>query len=161
MTEQLLSDNVGIFNIGSFKTKIGYANKEAPEEVFKSVVGYLKCVYYGCGQAIRDTYVGKYFIHNCYSMNLKYPVQRGLVSDRDNFDYIVHYKSPVLLTESINYTKTTRKNLCMTMFEGFNCPYFCLVSQPVLSLMSTGQSTGYCVECGDGITQFVPIYEGS
>ncbi|ELP90242.1 actin, putative [Entamoeba invadens IP1] len=27
--------------------------------------------------------------------------------------------------------------------------------------MSTGKSTGYCVECGDGVTQFVPIYEGS
>ncbi|ELP89663.1 actin, putative [Entamoeba invadens IP1] len=68
---------------------------------------------------------------------------------------------PILLTESVNNTTQSRQRICQLSFETFNFSHFCLISQPVLSFLSTGKSTGFCVESGHGVTQFVPVYEGS
>jgi actin-related protein len=46
------------------------------------------------------------------------------------------------------------------IFENFNFPLFCVFSAPVLSLIASGRTTGIAVESGEGITHFVPIYEG-
>ncbi|ELP89310.1 actin, putative [Entamoeba invadens IP1] len=68
---------------------------------------------------------------------------------------------PILLTESVHNTTQSRQKICQLSIETFNFSHFCLISQPVLSLLSTGKSTGFCVESGHGVTQFVPVYEGS
>lgn len=46
------------------------------------------------------------------------------------------------------------------IFEDFNIPFFCVLSAPVLSLIGSGRTTGIAVDSGEGITHFVPIYEG-
>lgn len=46
------------------------------------------------------------------------------------------------------------------MFERFQVPAFYLSIQAVLSLYSSGKTTGLVVDAGDGVTHTVPIYEG-
>jgi actin-related protein len=46
------------------------------------------------------------------------------------------------------------------MFETFNCPCMYLSNQSVLSAYSIGKSTGCVIDCGDGSTNFSPIFEG-
>ena len=46
------------------------------------------------------------------------------------------------------------------MFETFQVPYFYLAIQAVLSLYSSGKTTGLVLDAGDGVTHTVPIYEG-
>jgi actin len=46
------------------------------------------------------------------------------------------------------------------MFEKFNCPSFYVGIQAVLSLYSAGRVTGIVLDIGDGVSQWVPIYEG-
>ena len=46
------------------------------------------------------------------------------------------------------------------MFESFNVPAFYLAIQAVLSLYSSGKTTGLVLDAGDGVTHTVPIYEG-
>ena len=46
------------------------------------------------------------------------------------------------------------------MFETFNVPAFYLSIQAVLSLYSSGKTTGVVLDSGDGVTHTVPIYEG-
>ena len=45
-------------------------------------------------------------------------------------------------------------------FETFNVPAFYLSIQAVLSLYSSGKTTGVVLDSGDGVTHTVPIYEG-
>ena len=46
------------------------------------------------------------------------------------------------------------------MFETFDVPAFYLSIQAVLSLYSSGRTTGLVLDSGDGATHTVPIYEG-
>jgi actin-related protein len=46
------------------------------------------------------------------------------------------------------------------MFENFDVPAFYLAIQAVLSLYSSGRTTGLVLDAGDGVTHTVPIYEG-
>jgi actin-related protein len=46
------------------------------------------------------------------------------------------------------------------MFETFNAPSFSVGIQAVLSLYSSGRTTGIVFDAGDGVSHTVPIYEG-
>ena len=46
------------------------------------------------------------------------------------------------------------------MFETFNVPAFYVAIQAVLSLYSSGRTTGVVLDSGDGVTHVVPIFEG-
>ena len=47
------------------------------------------------------------------------------------------------------------------MFEAFNTPAFYVGIQAVLSLYSSGRTTGIVLDAGDGVSHVVPIYEGN
>merc|ERR1712192_301124 len=66
----------------------------------------------------------------------------------------------VLLTEAPMNPKQNREKMVQTMFETYNF-LGCYVSiQAVLSLYSSGRTTGIVCDSGDGVTHLVPIYEG-
>ena len=46
------------------------------------------------------------------------------------------------------------------MFEKFKVKSFSLMNTAVLSLISTGTTTGLVAECGHGLTYAVPVFEG-
>lgn len=46
------------------------------------------------------------------------------------------------------------------MFETFNTPALYVAIQAVLSLYSSGKTTGIVLDAGDGVSHVVPIYEG-
>ena len=46
------------------------------------------------------------------------------------------------------------------MFEKFKVDSLCLINTAVLSLFSTGKTSGVVVECGEGVSYTVPIFEG-
>ena len=66
----------------------------------------------------------------------------------------------MMLTEPPNNPKANREQLVEIMFETFKVPKLYLGNQAVLSLYATGRTTGTVLDCGEGITHAVPIYEG-
>jgi actin len=68
---------------------------------------------------------------------------------------------PVLLTEAALNPKANREKMIQLQFETFNVPSFYVGIAPVLSLYSSGRTTGIVFDAGDGVSHIVPVYEGS
>ena len=66
----------------------------------------------------------------------------------------------VLLTEPPMNPKENREKMAQIMFEIFNVYRLYISIQAVLSLYSAGKFTGLSIDSGEGVTQFVPIFDG-
>ena len=69
----------------------------------------------------------------------------------------------VMITDCSGEPKENRKNrekISQTMFETFEVPGLYINNAAVLSLYSVGKYTGLGVDLGDGVSQFVPTFEG-
>merc|ERR1712230_262033 len=164
---------------GSGMMKAGCSGEDAPKVTFSSVVGYPKQKTALVGTD-KDYYIGEEAQQKRGILILKYPLEHGIVQNwedmekvwRHTFDnelrMVVGDESEadedacgVLLTEAPMNPKENRERMTQIMFETFTARRFYVAIQAVLSLYASGRTTGVVVDCGDGVSHTVPIYEGS
>ncbi|XP_072043430.1 actin-6-like [Amphiura filiformis] len=136
-----------VIDNGSHTMKVGFAGEDKPRDVFQTAS------------------IGN-------QMKMISPIDRGVITNwevmeetwRRAYDDKLHVASenhPVLLTERPYNPKVMKEKTYEMMFETFQVPSLYLAIQGVLSLYTSGRTTGLIVDSGDGVTQFVPIHEGN
>jgi len=103
-------------------------------------------------------------------LKLSYPLTHGIVQDWEDMDKIWHYafeelhseakQHPVLLTEAPLNPTQNREKAAEKMFETFGVPALYVSLSAMLTLYASGVTSGVVLDCGEGVSQAVPVSEG-
>jgi actin-related protein len=146
-----------VVDMGSGTCKAGFDHDQTPRVVFPSMVEHTHVT-------MND---------NGGHRTFKLPIEHGIVTNWDDLEQLWHrllYTElkveqaacpPVFFTEPPLNPKAHREQMTQLLFETFLVPSMYLATQAVLSLYASGRITGLVLDCGDGVSHSVPIYEGS
>ncbi|KAI1709949.1 actin domain-containing protein [Ditylenchus destructor] len=161
-----------VIDNGSGVIKAGFAGEQMPKCRFPNFVGRPKHVRVMAGALEGDIFIGPKAEEYRGLLSLKYPMEHSIVTDWNDMERVWQYvysndqlkaepsEHPVLLTEAPLNPISNREKAAEIFFETFNVPALYIQMQAVLSLYSSGRTTGVVLDCGDGVSHVVPIYEG-
>ena len=160
-----------VIDNGSGMCKAGFSGEDAPRAVFPSIVGRGKYGNVMLGGSSKEVYVGDEAEAKRGILQLKYPIEHGIVTNWEDMNQIWHHtfynelrvgpeENPVMLTEAPLNPKGNREKMTTEMFDTFGVPALYIQIQAVLSLYSSGRTTGIVLDSGDGVSHTVPIFEG-
>jgi centractin len=160
-----------VLDNGSGTIRAGYSGSDLPAAYFPSYVGRPKHTRVLAGALEGDVFIGSRAQELRGLLKIKYPLEHGIVTDWDDMERIWTYvydhelktlseEHPVLLTEPPLNPRQNRDMAAQILFEQFNVPAIYMSIQAVLSLYAGGKTTGIVLDCGDGVSHAVPVYEG-
>lgn len=161
-----------VIDNGSGILKAGFAGDQVPKINFPNYIGRPKHVRVMAGGLETDIFMGSLAEEYRGLLNIRYPMEHGIVKDWNDMEKIWQHvyskhqlnanceEHPVLLTEAPLNPRRNREKAAEIFFETFNVPALYISMQAVLSLYSTGRTTGVVLDSGDGVTHSVPIFEG-
>ena len=171
MDEEEKSKRHIIIDNGTGYCKAGLTGQAGPSSVFPACVGYPKYNVSMVGNDKQEFLVGEDAEAKRGILKLNYPIEHGVIKNWDDMEKIwrhvftnelrvdpVEYN--VMLTEAPMNPKGNREIMAQIMCETFNVHGLYISIQAVLSLYSAGKFTGIVTDTGDGVTHFVPIFDG-
>ncbi|XP_063716155.1 actin-related protein 2-like [Symsagittifera roscoffensis] len=163
---------------GTGFVKCGYAGDNFPAHIFPSMVGRpiirSQDKSNTGGVELKDVMVGDEASQNRSLLDIKYPLDRGIVRDWNDalilWEYIFFTKLGIqrekiseyyiLLTEPPQNPKQNREKMVEIMLKHFGFGAVYIGIQAVLTLYAQGLVTGVVMDIGDGVTHICPVYEG-
>ncbi|KAF5402587.1 Alpha-centractin [Paragonimus heterotremus] len=159
-----------VIDNGTGLLKAGYAGEMEPRAVVPMILGRPKHANLLVERNADQCFVGDMCGVNRGALTLSYPIVNGIVHSWDDLEIIWHHvfsaelrvlpeNHPVLLTETPLNPRINREKMSEIMFENFHVPAMYVSIQAVLSLYATGRTTGLVLDCGEGVTNWVPVYD--
>ncbi|KAI9639690.1 actin family [Dioszegia hungarica] len=169
--DDVLTNQPVVLDNGSGMIKAGFAGEEKPSCYIPSYVGRPKHPRVMAGAIQDNIFIGRRAQELRGLLKIRYPMEHGIVMDWDDMERIwgwvysdglkaLSEEHPVLLTEAPLNPRQNRDVAAQIFFETFNVPAFFTSVQAVLSLYSSGRTTGIVLDSGDGVTHAVPVFEG-
>ncbi|XP_021373905.1 actin, cytoplasmic 2-like isoform X1 [Mizuhopecten yessoensis] len=160
-----------VLDNGSHRIKAGFAGHDTPRIDFRTVIG--TPLYQGQtigGKPQKKYFVGDQVIENIDVLDIRRPIERGIVTDWDAMERVWHHvfdelrtvpsDMSVLVTETPMNPKSQREKIAQIMFEKIQPRGMYVVSPNVLSLYSSGRGSGLVIDSGYEVTDVVCIFEG-
>ncbi|KAG5450750.1 actin [Clonorchis sinensis] len=161
-----------VIDNGTGLLKAGYAGEMEPRAVVPMILGRPKhCKLLAeRNRGGSECFVGDVAGGKRGALTLSYPIVNGIVHNWDDLETIWHHVftnelrvlpeyHPVLLTESPLNPRPNREKMAEIMFEHFHVPAVYISIQAVLSLYASGRTTGLVLDCGEGVTHWVPVFD--
>ncbi|KAG8522560.1 7-dehydrocholesterol reductase, partial [Galemys pyrenaicus] len=173
-----------VCDCGSGFSKVGFAGTEKPLVVFPTILGKLRHDAADppdadwpppqrplVGLEEEDWLIGSETMSRLGQLSLQWPIFRGAVTSWDGLEKVWHHafyqvlrvapeQHPLMMTEPPLTAMLDKEKASQILFETFQVPALFLGNQGVLSLFSSGQTSGTAVESGEGMTYIVPVIEG-
>lgn len=172
--EVLFNQPIVIDN-GSGNIRAGYSGDDLPRVNYSNLWGkpkYNKVKYLPSDIKEDERFIGNEAQKQRGILKLEYPIDHGVVQDWNAMEMIWQYsitnglnidnlsEHPMLITEEPLNPKINREKMAEVLFESLGVPAINVALPPLLSLYSTGRTTGCVLDSGDGVTTIVPIYNG-
>mmetsp|Transcript_50988 Transcript_50988/g.127967 ORF Transcript_50988/g.127967 Transcript_50988/m.127967 type:complete len:388 (-) Transcript_50988:292-1455(-) len=167
------SKNVIICDNGTGFVKVGHAGANFPSAIFPSMVGrpVMRFEEKVENVEIKDIMVGDEAARLRTMLQCTYPLEAGIVRNWEDAHHLWNYtfferlkvdpkECKIMLTEPPMNPKKNREEMVKIMFETYGFKSVYVAIQAVLVLYAQGLLTGVVVDCGDGVTHIVPVYEG-
>ncbi|KAJ5075103.1 actin [Anaeramoeba ignava] len=170
MIEEDIGYQAIVIDNGSFEIRSGFAGDDLPKKNTRNIIGNL-INESNLINLSKSQYIGNEAQENKEILNLSYPIQKGIIENWDNMEKMWHHifynelkiapeEHPVLMADSPFNPRNSKDKIKQIMFETFNTPAFYLGNSGILTLYSTGRTTGFVFGIGHEITFTEPIYEG-
>ncbi|KAG0679854.1 hypothetical protein C6P40_002970 [Pichia californica] len=178
--EELYNQPIVLDN-GSGTIRCGFSTDEAPRVNYSNILGrpkYYKIDYLPSDINIDDTFVGNHAQLNRGLLKLTYPIEHGTIKDWNSLELIWQQvllhdlidnntnneislkEHTMLITEHPFSERRQREKIGELLFETFGLGAINIAIPSVLSLYSTGRTTGVSIDIGDGVCCVAPIFEG-
>jgi len=167
MSKTVVCDN------GTGFVKCGFAGENFPTAIFPSMVGrpILRSEEKVENLEIKDIMVGDEAAKLRSMLEIKYPLENGIVRNWEDILYVWDYafreklkinpkECKILLTEAPMNPHQNRQKMVEIMFEKYQFEGVYVAIQAVLTLYAQGLLTGVVVDSGDGVTHIIPVFEG-
>lgn len=158
---------------GTGFVKCGFAGSNFPKSIFPSLVGrpILRSEEKVEGIEIKDVMVGDEASKLRQMLEIRYPLEHGIIRDWDDMNHVWDYtfsqklgvdpkQCKVLLTEPPLNPRKNREKMLEIMFEKYGFKSVYVAIQAVLTLYAQGLMNGVVLDSGDGVSHIVPVYEG-
>lgn len=167
-----------VLDNGSGTIRCGFSGDESPRVCYSNIIGrpkYNKIGYLPNDIHINDTFIGNDAQLQRGILKLQYPMEHGNVVDWNNLELVWQHvlmndllkdkgfdinEHSILITDQPFSSRRQREQMCEIMFETFNVGAVNFGISSVLSLYSTGRTTGVSVDIGDGVSTVACVYEG-
>lgn len=156
-----------VADFGSANLYAGFGGAEQPVS-FRNIVGEVK--HHPSLPSNVDRFISNDVEKHRGLLKLGYPVHHGHVVDWNGVSKVLGAMNsalgvsckdhPMLMTEAALTSRPQRHRLAQLLFEENQHPAVLFATQGLLSLYSSGNTTGIVVDIGDGVTQTCPTYEG-